>query len=246
MKVAICMPARYNSKRLPAKLLAHFNDKTTIQMTYSNVIKSKIVSEDDIYIFYEKNNILKNHVNSFCKNSIETDYAECGTERISNNLNKLPIKYDIICIVQCDEPFIDSENIDHCIINHMENINDDSFFSTIHSKSNELGNNSNVKLVLDKYDNVLYYSRLNIPGDKLNNTHINNLNIASGIYVYNYNNLLDFRNLEDTKLYKKEGIEQLKILENGYKIKSFEAPKFVEISLDTQENYDYLINKYKL
>ena len=56
--------------------------------------------------------------------------------------------------------------------------------------------------------------------------------------------LTEFINLENTPLYEIENIEQLKVLENGYKIKSFLAPFFIEISLDTQENYDYLVNKY--
>jgi 3-deoxy-manno-octulosonate cytidylyltransferase (CMP-KDO synthetase) len=245
MSIAICMPARYDSKRLPAKLLSNLKDKTIIEMTYQNVIKSKIVSKEDIYIFYEKNNILKYHINDFCKNSIETGYAESGTERISKNLNLLPKKYDYICIIQCDEPFIDYRNFDFCIEKHINNQNNDIFFSTIHFISNEKTDNSNVKLVLDKYNNVLYYSRLNIPGSKLDTINNNNsYNISSGVYIYNIKNLKEFNNLENTKLSELEGIEQLKILENCKKIKSYEAPYFVEISIDTQENYDFLKEKY--
>lgn len=241
MTTSICMPARYNSKRLPAKLVADFKDKTTIQLTYEKVLKNKYVSEDDIYIFYEKNDILKNHINSFCKKSIETEYADCGTERIANNLYKLPKKYDFICIIQCDEPFIDSRNIDYCLENHKKYNN--TFFSTLYHKSNNIPDISDVKLVTDIQNNVLYYSRNNIPGikNKLINT---TYKTSTGIYIYNYDNLKKFLELENTPLYEIENIEQLKVLENGYKIKSFEAPYFVETSLDTQENYDYLINKY--
>lgn len=241
MSVCICMPARYNSKRLPAKLLAHFNDKTTIELTYKNVIKSKKVNINDIYIFYEKNDILSNHIKSFCKNCIETEYADCGTERIAKNLNKLPKKYDIISIIQCDEPFIDYKNIDFCIQNHIN----DTFFSTLHHQTRILPDNSSVKVVIDKNNNVLYYSRSNIPGFKKNIENKELIyNISTGIYVYSYKKLNEFINLENTPLYEIENIEQLKVLENGYKIKSFLAPFFIEISLDTQENYDYLVNKY--
>ena len=244
LKIAICIPARYSSKRLPAKLLAHFNNKTTSELTYSNIIKSNVVKKEDIYIFYEKNNLLKNHFKTFCDNLIETEKAECGTERIAKNLNKLPKKYDIICIVQCDEPFINSDNIDFCINQHIKNLGEDFFFSSIHTKVNEITDNSNVKLVLVNNSNVLYYSRVNIPGNKFKNSKEIIHNVACGIYVYNYDNLKKFPDISDTELYLKEDIEQLKILEHGFKIKSYEAPYFVEISLDTQENYDYLIEKY--
>ena len=244
-KIAICIPARYDSKRLPAKLLANFGDKTTSEMTYLNIIKSKLVHKDDIYIFYEKNTLLGMHLKNFCKNIIETDHEECGTDRIARNLNKLPKKYDIICIVQCDEPFINFKNIDFCIQEHIKNINHDFFFSSIHSKIDELTDNSNVKLVLGNDNNVLYYSRNNIPGNKIKSDETTTYNIACGIYVYNFDRLKTYPFLKDTELYKKEGIEQLKVLENGFRIKSFESPYFIEISLDTQENYDYLIKKYK-
>ena len=93
-----------------------------------------------------------------------------GTERICHALKQLDNKYDIIVNVQGDEPFINPDDIDSAINEYIKNINNPEIVcSTLHYKitNNKELNNKNVgKLILDKFNRILYCSRAMIPHNK--------------------------------------------------------------------------------
>ena len=245
--VCICIPCRFNSSRLPGKLTYKFGDEYTIVKTYLKAKKSKYASEIflliddkkiyDIMIKYT-DKILYTDVN--CKN---------GTERISKNLNKISNDYNVIVNIQADEPFVSHLNIDFCIDKHLENNNENVFYTTLHEQENSdeyLKSTASLKVICDKFNNVIYYSRNLIPFNKKGVINPNIIyNTFTGIYVYNRDKILKYSDLDDTILQNEEDCEQLKLIENGLKIKSYKTIEYNEISLNTEEDYKFLKNKYE-
>lgn len=245
MNICYLIPARYQSSRLPGKPLLKINNTSIISLVYNQVKKCKF--KGDIYVTTDDNRII-NEVGK--DNCIEVN-QKClnGTERICYALGKINKKYDLVVNVQGDEPFIDPINIDLAIEKHIEFKNEDRLVcTTIHNKMN-LDNvlNKNVgKLILDTNNNILYCSRSMIPGNKEGKVNINNVyNEHIGVFVFNYSYLDIYLNTPNTPLMIEEDIEWLKIIESGYKIKSFQINGVHEIGINTEEDYKYLLKKYE-
>ncbi len=150
--------------------------------------------------------------------------------------------------IQGDEPFIQPEQIDKlCSI-----ISSDTDLATLIKRikdPSDLGNPNLVKVVKSLDDHALYFSRSPIPFDRSMNKaptlpskkiywkHI-------GIYAYRTEVLSQIVKLEESALEKMESLEQLRWLENGYKIKTAET-HFESIGIDTPEDLDHLIAKMK-
>ena len=224
-----------------------FGKKTCIQETVTKLYSSKYFN-NNIFVFTDSQEIKINLKNYNCQVIMTKSDFKNGTERISKNLNKIDDKYNIIVNIQGDEPFISYKNVDYCIDKHIANNDSSLFYTTLHETNNEieyLKSTASLKVIIDKNNNVIYYSRNIIPFNKKNkvNTDIK-YNTFTGIYVYNKTKILEYGNLDDTFLQNEEDCEQLKLIENGYKIKSYETIEFNEISLNTKDDYKYLLNKY--
>lgn len=243
------IPARYASSRLPGKPLLEINGKTIIQRVHEQVQKCKNV--DKIIVLTDDKRI-KNTVNKFGGECHITGDCLNGTARIVNFMRDKKIDCNLVINVQGDEPFINPLNIDACIENFIKNTKNNPYMkcSTLHFKHNdeeEIRKRSNGKLVLDKNNNIMYGSRNIIPGMKkvdydektIYHGHI-------GIFVYDKEYLLNNYLKNNTPYQLAEDIEWLKILEDGYKINSVLVDKNShERGVDTQEDYDYLKEKYK-
>ena len=242
-----CIPARFESSRLPGKPLLKINDKTIIQLVYEQVLKCKYIS--DIIILTDSNKI-KNEVDSFSgKCEIISEDCLNGTERIVKYLNKKKLKYDYIVNVQGDEPFINPDNIDKCILNYIEKIKVDKLIkcSTLHyifKDNNDVLKRSCGKLILDKNNNIMYCSRNPIPGFKKMEYNKDFEYFGHiGIFVYEYDYLMNEYLNTNTKYQLAEDIEWMKILEDSYRINSVLVENH-EIGVDTQEDYEYLLKKF--
>lgn len=249
MSICFCIPARYNSTRLDKKLLLKFNNESCIQKTVKNVLKSRYFNNNNIYVLTD-NKLIKNEINDLnCKVIMTSGVYNNGSERISKNLDKIPSIFNIIVNIQADEPFISYKNIDEAIDKHLKYNNDTIFYTTLHEEDNSidyLNSTASLKVVTDINNNVLYYSRNIIPWNKKNEIIKNyTYKTFTGIYVFNRNKLEKYSKMNNTELQNEEDCEQLKIIENGYKIKTYPTLEFNEISLNTIEDYKYLLNKYK-
>ena len=239
------IPARYNSLRLPGKPLLKINGKSIIQMVYEKVSQSKYI--DGIIILTDDIKI-KKEVNKF-GGECEIIKEDClnGTERIVKYIRKNPNCCDVVINIQGDEPYVNPNNIDMMIKSFTENNDNLTKCSTVHFKldDQELTSRSTGKILVDNNNNVLYCSRNIIPGGKEKEI---NKNIEyyghSGIFVFDKEYLLEKYLSEDTKYQLSEDIEWLKIIEQGYKINSILISN-VEKSVDTQEDYEYLLKKYQ-
>jgi ADP-L-glycero-D-manno-heptose 6-epimerase len=246
--IICCIPARYNSTRLPGKPLLKINDKTIIQCVYERAkklnVSQVIIITDDQRIYDE----VKSFGGDCC---ILNEETLNGTDKIILYLKKYNIKANIIVNVQGDEPYFNYDDVNKAIENYKINktLNKNVVCSTLHYGTrdiHEIQSKSRGKLVLNKKNHILYCSRNVIPsGKKENIIKDHEYNIHIGIFVYDKKYLLDYFCKENTQLQLCEDIEWMKIMEHGFIIIS-EKVKEAEISVDTIDDYNYLLDKYSL
>jgi 3-deoxy-manno-octulosonate cytidylyltransferase (CMP-KDO synthetase) len=248
MKVTCLIPARYGSSRLPGKPLLKINGISIIARVYQQVQKCRLINDiivltDDVRIQQEIETI-----NGRCE--LVTEPCLNGSERIVRYLKSTGDSEitDIIVNVQGDEPYIEPEYIDKCIENYIRITECDSSVkcSTLHFRMERgFESRSTGKLVLDRLNNIMYCSRNVIPGAKgqminPNATYFGHI----GIFVFNPDYLTREYLSGNTPYQLSEDIEWLKILEDGYRINSV-LVEHPEISVDTQEDYAFLVKKYE-
>ena len=234
MTVSALIPARLNSTRLEKKLIKNLGGIPVIVRTYQNICSTKLFDEvvvvtdsDDII------NVLKEYDIKFLKSKEDHN---TGTDRIAEFSKKF--KSDIIINVQGDEPFVLKEDLSKIINtfkNDIENkINVISLMTKLISVE-EINNPNNVKVVVDKNNNSLMFSRSIIPYKRVEN----NVNYFKHIGIYAFRNsfLNKFKKFKQTNLELTEMIEALRIIEHGYKIHMIEIDH-EQISIDTIEDFN--------
>ena len=247
MKKVIIIPARLDSSRLPKKVLLDLKGKTVIQRVYEQCLKVKNV--DGVYIATDSIEI-KEVCETFTNKVVITKSThQSGTDRIGEAVSA--IACDIVINVQGDEPFIEPSLIE-ALVNSFSN--PDISMASAMSKINtvkDLQNTNVVKVVTDLHNNALFFSRSLIPFPR-DVKEISNSNEVLkkyqffrhiGIYGYRKDFFLKFVNMEQSYLEKIEKLEQLRALENGFKIKMIEANSSL-IGIDTREDYEEALKKY--
>jgi 3-deoxy-manno-octulosonate cytidylyltransferase (CMP-KDO synthetase) len=221
-RVVAIIPARYGSQRLPAKPLADICGKPMIQHVYERTkaarrVDSVIVATDDERIV--------SAVHAFGGAAIMTPATlQSGTDRIAYVARSIP-EAEIIVNVQGDEPLMTPGMVDEAILPLVGNkeIVVGTLVKRIETEA-ELKNPNIVKVVLDNDGFCLYFSRSVIPFGRdiaesawlRNHLYFKHL----GIYVFRREFLLQFSEMKPTPLEQCEKLEQLRILENGYRIKA--------------------------
>ena len=231
-KVIGVIPARYGSSRFPGKIIAMIAGKPMIQRVYEKAKQSKLL--DDLIVAVDDERV-KNAVEGFGGKAVMTGAEhQSGTDRIAEVMKK--IDCDIVVNIQGDQPLLDPNMIDEAV----QPLLDDASIpmSTIKTKIGPEGFNDPgvVKVVTDVNGLALYFSRSLIPfprdGEKTNvYEHV-------GLYVYRRDFLLKISATPQSFLEKTEMLEQLRVLENGYKIIVVEtkSDRAAGVSVDTQED----------
>lgn len=235
MKFLGVIPARYSSTRFPGKPLELINGKSMIEWVYKRTIKSDldkvIVATDDERIY--------NEVISFGGEAILTSKEhETGTDRIAEVSTKYP-EYEVIINIQGDEPLIEKNMINSLINPFIEDA--DLKMATLKFKLDNIEdiNNPNiVKVITDNNNYAIYFSRSPIPYPR--HMDMGNYYKHIGIYAYEREFLLGYSKLKQTPLEISESLEQLRVLENGYKIKVIETKNKI-IGVDTKEDLEKLV-----
>ena len=221
LKTIAIIPARYASTRFPGKPLVKILGKTLLQRTYENTCSTACL--DEIIVATDHTEIF-NHVQDFGGKAIMTS-IDCltGTDRIAEILINHPnyLKASVIINVQGDEPCIDPKTI-HQLVNLLKE-DSQAVMATVATRltsEEEALNPSIVKCVLDKQSNALYFSRALLPANKqlYFNPHTAYFRHI-GIYAYRPSFILTYQKLSPTPLQIAEDLEQLKVLEHGYRIK---------------------------
>ncbi len=230
MKVICVIPARYGSTRFEGKPLVEICSKTMIQRVYEQVKKARSV--EGVYIATDDDRI-RIKAESFGAKVIMTSRNHtCGIDRIAEAVQN--IEGEIILNVQGDEPLIAPEALD-AVIKPLVEDPDIKMATLITPISDESAYHDPniVKAVRDKNDFALYFSRALIPYSREGN--VTGVFKHIGVYAYRRDSLLAISRMEPTSYEKVEKLEQLRALENGYKIKLVETtynPVSVDVPAD--------------
>lgn len=239
MKFLGVIPARYESTRLPRKPLKDICGHTMIEWVYKRAIKSNL---DRVVIATDSKEVF-DEVLSFGGDVIMTDANHLnGTSRIAEVCQKIT-DYDVVINIQGDEPLIEPDMI-NSLIDIFKEENDLKMATLKHKmkKKEDIENPNFVKVITDKKDYAIYFSRSVIPYPRNENLDIYFKHV--GIYGYKREFVLEYSKLESTPLENSESLEQLRVLENGYKIKVLETPYEI-IGVDTAEELER-VRKYIL
>ncbi len=234
------IPARYASTRLIGKPLVNIGGKPMIQHTYESVKKSKLLSDIIIAVDDER---VYNVAKKFGANVVMTPRElKTGTDRIAYVAKKLTTA-EIIVNVQGDEPFIPGKMIDQAIepLLFDRSVNVSTLAKRINDVT-ELNSPSIPKVVFDYHNYALYFSRSPIPYVRDVVSDKKKLKTADiykhiGLYVFRKHQLLNFTKMKQTDLEKFEKLEQLRLLENGIKIKVVVTEE-ESLSIDTKEELE--------
>ena len=250
MRVTAVIPARYASTRFEGKALADIMGKPMVQRVYERASKATLVSE---VIVATDDPRIEAAVKAFGGRVELTSSAhETGTDRIAEVASR--IEAEIIVNVQGDEPLIEPAMIDEAI----RPLVDDSsiIMGTLKSRIRNLHDFLSpnvVKVITDLKGFALYFSRSPLPffRDKWND--LKDEAFASGrllchkhigIYVYRRDFLIQYARMPQTRLEQAEKLEQLRVLENGHRIRVVET-EYESIGVDSPLDLEKVLEKLR-
>lgn len=235
MKVIAVIPARYASKRFPAKLMQDLVGKTVITRTYEAAINTNLF--DDVFVVTDSDVIFNEIVSHGGKAIMSIKEHESGSDRIAEAVYNLDV--DIVINVQGDEPFIDKDSLAKLIQVYKNDDKGEVDLASLMSEITDIQdieNPNKVKVVVDQSGFALYFSRSVIPYPREKNAEFRYMQHV-GIYAFRKQALLDFYNLPMKSLEASEKLEQLRYLEFGKRIKMVET-NHVGIGIDTPEDLE--------
>ena len=231
-KVAVIIPARYASTRLPAKPLHLIAGKPLILHVWERCAKAKgietvIVATDDL-------RIAEAAAGFGAEVALTSKKHRSGTDRVAEVAKKLR-GYSHIINVQGDEPLVDPAIISKLAATMAKDRDIEMITSaSIFEPGDDLTNPNMVKVVIDRFGDALYFSRSPIPFVRTDGEAPPFLR-HQGIYGYTTKFLLEFVTWKPSPLEKAESLEQLRALENGAMIHVVLA-KHAAVSVDTPED----------
>lgn len=248
IKYLALIPARYASTRFPAKPLADILGKPMIQHVYeraARLFEHCYVATDDTRI--------ADAVTAFGGNVVMTSTEHrSGTDRCREALEKVSaetgIEFDVVVNIQGDEPYIQTEQLElikSCFADSNTQI---ATLVKPFSADEDIFNPNLPKVVLNAHSEAMYFSRSpipylrNLPQEEWQSAHTYLKHI--GLYAYKSNILKEITSLEAGELEKLESLEQLRWLENGYKIKVAKT-EFESYAIDTPEDLERLLEVLK-
>lgn len=212
------IPARYDSSRLPGKPLISIRGKPLIQRVYQKVSKSKLL--DSVLVATDDQRVKELMGNLGGEVKLTSRNHRTGSDRVAEAIRG--IACDIVLNIQCDEPFLDPRMVDD-LIRLMKKEKDLKMATLAYKiKDPELIYDPNiVKVVLDRRNFALYFSRMPVPFQRSDGKSPSKSSFYEHIGVYGFRKsfLLKFAQLPRSPLEMTERLEQLRVLENGYKIK---------------------------
>ncbi|MCJ7579425.1 MAG: 3-deoxy-manno-octulosonate cytidylyltransferase [Candidatus Aminicenantes bacterium] len=225
-KASGIIPARYNSQRFPGKPLAPILGKPMIQRVYERAIKAEFL--ENVIIATDDQRIFDAALSFGADVRMTSSGHRSGTSRAAEIASSLDSP--LIINIQGDEPLLHVSMIDDLIQVLQDKTIDMATLAVKDDNIAKIKDKNIVKIVKDHEDFALYFSRSPIPFNSADYfwKHI-------GIYGYQRTFLLKFESLPETRLEKVEKLEQLRALENGFRIKVVSTPHSI-LSVDTPED----------
>ena len=247
-KVIVCIPARYESTRFPAKILACQTGKYLIQHSYEQALKAKLPAKVLIATDDERIMVAAAEFGASCVMT-RSDH-QSGTDRIAEAMAQKEMarqEADIVVNLQGDEPEIDPAHIDmvaNLLIQHH-----DVPMATLAcplQNGNQVANPNIVKVITDTKGCALYFSRSVIPYDRDASGPGKAANYLRhiGLYAYRLAFLQTITQQPQTPLEKMEKLEQLRVLEHGYRIQVGRVAHCCD-GIDTPEQYQAFVERLR-
>jgi 3-deoxy-manno-octulosonate cytidylyltransferase (CMP-KDO synthetase) len=229
MKICAFIPARYAATRFPGKLLRLLGDKPVIRHVYDATLATGLF--DDVIVVTDSDEIFKEITTHGGKAMMSHREHPSGSDRIAEVVAKMDV--DVIVNVQGDEPFIKKEPLEKLVALFQDDFVD---VASLMRKINmdEAADPNCVKVVTDKNNDALYFSRSAIPYPQDKKTAVPFF-LHVGVYAYRKDALLAFTGWIPSPLEQTEKLEQLRYLENGMKIRMAETD-YYNIAIDTPED----------
>jgi 3-deoxy-manno-octulosonate cytidylyltransferase (CMP-KDO synthetase) len=236
-KIVGIIPARYASTRLPGKALQLILGKPMIQRVLERCWTARRL--DSVWVATDDERIARAVESVGGQVVMTSPHHPSGTDRLAEAVTK--IEADIVVNLQGDQPFLDAEMVEEAV---QVLLDDPSLpMSTLMhaiSSPKDLADPAVVKVVVDRAGNALYFSRSLIPYPQQDVPH--RVFEHVGLYVYRRDFLLTLAGLAPTNLEKIEALEQLRVLEHGYKLRVVETRTlghaFTGFSVDTPEDVE--------
>ena len=243
MKVLACIPARYGSPRFAGKVLAKDTGKFLIQHTYEQACLAKL--PDKVIIAADDQRIAAAAKSFGAECILSSPEHKSGTDRIAEVVTDIDV--DIVVNLQADEPEIDPANIDYLAKLLLDNPQCQMATLVAEFENAEQVKNPNiVKVVVDKDNRAIYFSRAPIPYNRKKSgigkmqQYLRHL----GIYAYRKQFLLKITSLPQTPLEKIEKLEQLRAIESGFEILVGKV-KQTSDGIDTPQQYAEFVKREK-
>jgi 3-deoxy-manno-octulosonate cytidylyltransferase (CMP-KDO synthetase) len=235
------IPARYASTRFPAKPLVEIEGKSMIQRVYEQAKKSKYLSK---VVVATDHPLIYEHVQTFGEACMTREDHASGTDRCFEALKKQQERFDYVVNIQGDEPFIHPAQID-LLADTLDGITEIGTVVKRLTDEEQLFNPNIVKVVLNKKSDALYFSRSPIPFMRnhaqdqwlQHNTFYKHI----GMYAYRTDILEELTTLPLSSLEKAESLEQLRWLENGFRIRTV-TTETETIGIDTPQDLERAIS----
>ena len=234
------IPARYGATRFPAKLMQDLCGKPVIVHTYERVADTRLF--DEVYVVTDDDRIEKAIREVGGKVIRSKKEHNSGSDRLAEASRDLDV--DIIVNVQGDEPFTDKENLQKVIDIFAKDLTKSIAVASLMERitdPDDIANPNNVKVVVNKFGEALYFSRNIIPFPRDPNTEVSYYKHI-GIYAYRKEALQQFTELPPSLLEETEKLEQLRYLENGFKIR-LALTNIPTIGIDTPEDLERARNR---
>jgi len=236
MEFVIAVPARLGSTRLPEKPLRLIKGKPLIRWVVENLNRTGfpvIVATDSVKV--------KELVEDIAPVVLTPSDLPSGTDRVAYALRKLGKIPPFVINYQGDEPFVYKEDLER-LISALREGADAATLATPLEDESLFKNPNTVKVVLDGRDYALYFSRAPIPFPRSGffTSPLKHI----GIYAYRSEVLFKFTEMEPSPLEKTEGLEQLRLLENGYRIRVILTENFYH-GVDVEEDIPIVERRLK-
>lgn len=235
MKIISMIPARYSATRFPGKLMQDLGGKPVIRRTYEAAVATNLF--DDVFVVTDSDIIFNEIVSNGGKAIMSKKEHECGSDRIAEAVEFMDI--DVVINVQGDEPFTDRESLVKLIEVFKNDTKKEVDLASLMveiTDEDEIQNPNTVKVIIDRYNFALYFSRSPIPYARAKNVGAKYYK-HKGVYAFRKQAILDFYNLPMMPLEASEKLEQLRYLEYGKRIKMIETDS-EGIEIDTPEDLE--------
>lgn len=226
------IPARYAATRFPAKLMQSLGNKTVIATVYENTVATNLF--DGVTVVTDSD-IIYNEIKSIGGHVVMSKAEhESGTDRIAEAVAGMEV--DVIVNVQGDSPFQQREPLQKLLQQFEEESVQVASLMQIITDAETIANPNAVKVVVDKRNNALYFSRSIIPYPRNGDTAVTYYKHI-GVYAFRKKALMQFTQWPLSTLENIEKLEQLRYLENGVGVRMV-LTDYTSVEIDAPEDLD--------